>query len=264
MVTGPPTSPRPWLGRLALAVCVAAALAAALRPAARMAYTHELARRGQRINPAPVVATGNPRGPRVLFLGDSRAAAWPALAPDRFRTLNVGVDGETTTQVRHRTAAVLARETPAVVVIQAGINDLKIIGVDAAAAPTLIQECRTNLAVLVLESRAAGAQVILTLIFPAGPVDRRRRLVWSTQIDTAVREVNAALTEQFSATPGVWLMDPEKILRPANRTEDYQDTLHLRPAAYEKLQTALLPLIEQALAARATNGPVSSNTPGDR
>ena len=44
---------------------------------------------------------------------------------------------------------------------------------------------------------------------------------------------------------------------------DYQDTLHLRPAGYAKLQAALVPLLDKSLEPRRL-APLNSNNPAGR
>lgn len=65
--------------------------------------------------------------PLVVFFGDSRAQQWPAPASNRFRFLNRGIGGQTTEQVRGRFDEHVKPLKPRVVIIEAGVNDLKAI-----------------------------------------------------------------------------------------------------------------------------------------
>ena len=80
----------------------------------------------------PNADLGAPSGqsPRVVFLGDSRIAQWQNL-PDVGNTerVNRGVGGETTAQVLLRADRDVTGIGASLVVIQAGINDLKTLGV---------------------------------------------------------------------------------------------------------------------------------------
>ena len=242
-------------------------VAALLILTARYFYGRELAVRLQLNNWSPARHTGSPGGVRVLFLGDSRAEQWPALPADRFQTINAGVGGETTAQVLLRTRRLLAEEHPAVVIIQAGINDLKAIGVLPRSAPTIQAQCLSNLVAMVRECQDQGAGVVVTLIFPPGPVDWQRRLFWSPRIAPAVQEINNALSRQFAPKSGVVILDTVNLLSPPPEggppQEYYEDTLHLRPAAYMNLQAALLPLLDKVLGTRRED-PLNSNNPAGR
>ena len=240
---------------IAAGFCVV--VAALLILTARYFYGRELAVRLQLNMWSPARHTGSPGGVRVLFLGDSRAEQWPALPADRFQTINAGVGGETTAQVLLRTRRLLTEEHPALVVIQAGINDLKAIGVLPRSAPTIQAHCLSNLVAMVRECQDQGAGVVITLIFPPGPVDWERRLFWSPRIAPVVREINTELSLQFAPKSGVVILDTANLLTPQ---EYYQDTLHLRPAAYTNLQAALLPLLDKVLANRRMD-PLNSNSP---
>ena len=230
--------------RRGLVVAVGVVLVTSLVANAALLYASlEFYRREQlvRLFPARVAPSAKARREgrtQVLFLGDSRMEAWPDLPADRFVTVNAGVGGETTAQIRVRAAATLDAVRPELVVLQAGMNDLKTIG----ALPELAREteanCLGNLRALVELCRERGARVVLVPIYPAARPSFVRRLVWSSEIDAARRRVNAALRERFLGAAGIALLD-DSLVNP-NVEGDYQDTLHFRPAAYLKLQAAAL------------------------
>src|SRR5436309_9474915 len=95
---------------LAAALLAAAGLAAGLVWMARLGYARELSVRLHPVGEAFATRSGNTAAPHILFLGDSRAAEWPALPADRFFTINAGVAGETTAQIRWRTEKILSAE----------------------------------------------------------------------------------------------------------------------------------------------------------
>jgi lysophospholipase L1-like esterase len=216
---------------------------------AREWYARELSVRLWAGAPPRLVQAGRPDGLRVLFLGDSRAAAWPNLPADRFFTLHAGAPGETTAQIRLHAEADMRAAKPAVVVFQAGINDLKAIGVFPGSAADIQRVCASNICEIVRICQRHRARVILTLIIPPGKVSLARRLVWSPLIPISVREVNAWLTREFAQTEGVDLLDAGMILRGRSSGEndfsDYLDTLHLAPSGYGKIEPELRRLIEQ-------------------
>jgi lysophospholipase L1-like esterase len=165
------------------------------------------------------------------------------LPKDRFVTVNAGGGGETTAQILLRAAATLDGVRPELVVLQAGVNDLKTIGVLPDQARETEAACLANLSALVELCRERGARVVLVPIFPTSAPSLARRLVWSSEIEAARRRVNAGLRQRFAGAAGVALLD-EQLLR-ADSAADYRDTLHFGPQAYTKLEAATL----QAIAA---------------
>jgi lysophospholipase L1-like esterase len=192
---------------------------------------------------------GLPSGPIapnsiVVFLGDSRAEQWPAPGDSRFHFVNRGIDGQTTEQIRGRLDAHVLPLHPRVVVLQAGINDLKTIGIFPTRRNQTVAACKANLREIVSRCRNAGSSVIATTVFPTGPVPLQRRPYWSPQIDRAVEEVNEDIRSMKSDK--VIVLDAWQILQENGRLRPgyAADTLHLTPPAYESLNQALKPLLD--------------------
>jgi lysophospholipase L1-like esterase len=207
----------------------------------------ELYRREQRVRlhptfPVPAAAARQPQRTQALFLGDSRMHEWPSLPAERFVTVNAGGPGETTAQIVLRATGTLEAVQPELVVLQAGVNDLKAIGALPAQAREIEAQCLMNLRALVEMCRARGARVVLVPILPAARPSLLRLPVWSAEIDAARRRVNAALRELFERAPGVMLLS-DQLLR-ADTPGDYRDTLHFTPQAYIKLEAAALKALE--------------------
>ena len=205
----------------------------------------EFYRREQRVrlhptSKVPASTVGQEPRTAVLFLGDSRMQEWPDLPHDRFATVNAGGGGETTAQILIRTGPTLEATRPEVVVLQAGVNDLKAIGALPDMARQIEAECIANLAAMIELCRARGARVVLVPVLPTAEPSLARRLVWSSEIDAARLRVNAALQERFAGAAGVALLD-ENLLHAGH--DDYRDTLHFTPAAYRKLESATLKAI---------------------
>lgn len=233
---------------LGLLLFISGVMNVALVKAVRFFYARELAVRRQPRSLRAGAHTGNQSGIRVLLLGDSRMAEWPEL-PANYYTINAGAPAETTAQILLGARAVLDSEKPDVVVIQAGINDLKAIGVSPADAVEIKTNCFRNLCELVALARERQAKVILTLILPGGKIPIARRLFWSEEVNRAVIEVNQQLSHLYGGQPGIVILDLRKVLADDNSAtsllDNYRDALHLKPEAYQKLQAALLALLEQ-------------------
>lgn len=197
---------------------------------------------GHRFAKAPSVPTAS--ASIVVLLGDSRAEQWPAPGDSRFHFVNCGIDGQTTEQIRGRLDAQVLPLHPRVVMLQAGINDLKTIGIFPNRRDQIVAACKANIREIVGRCRSAGSTVIVTTVFPTGPVPLQRRPYWSPQIDRAVEEVNDDIRSIRSE--GVIVLDAWQVLQQDGRLKSAYaaDTLHLTPPAYESLNQALRPLLD--------------------
>jgi lysophospholipase L1-like esterase len=186
-----------------------------------------------------------PQGKPVLVLyGDSRALMWGRPDVEGFAVVNRGVGNQTTAQVLLRLDADVAPLRPAVILVEAGVNDLKAIAELPERRAGIVADCEANLRTIVARSRGLGAMVVLASIFSIGDVPVWRSPFWSDDVDAAVREVNAFLPTLagdrvvfFDAHPV--LDDARGKLRPA-----YQyDFLHLDAEGYRALDAKLVPLV---------------------
>jgi len=125
----------------------------------------------------------------VVFLGDSRAEQWvfPTGLPG-FRFINRGIDGQTSAQVLYRFAQDVLPLQSDIIVIQVGINDLRLIPALPDDKAFIIATCKQHLRRMAAKAVAGGAQVILTTIFPVGrpALTQAQHLVWSPAIAHAV------------------------------------------------------------------------------
>ena len=181
----------------------------------------------------------------AVFFGDSRARFWPDPHVDGLRFKNRGISGETTVQIVGRFEAHITRLAPRIVILQAGVNDLKEIPLFPHRRNEIVGDCKANLRHIIARSRELGATVIVTTIFPPGEVPLERRPVWSPDIEKAVEEVNADL--RSLASDRIILLDSWKLLEDKGRLHNGYglDTLHLTSAGYGVLEKEL----EKVLAA---------------
>ncbi|MCI5210251.1 MAG: hypothetical protein D3910_15985 [Candidatus Electrothrix sp. ATG2] len=70
---------------------------------------------------------GKDKAKRIIFFGDSRIAQWPQPELTGYEMLNWGIGGETSSQILHRYDAHVVPLAPNILLIQAGVNDLKTI-----------------------------------------------------------------------------------------------------------------------------------------
>jgi lysophospholipase L1-like esterase len=182
----------------------------------------------------------------VVFFGDSRAASWPAPSNlAQFEFINRGIGSQTLAQALLRFDLHVKPLQPQIVVVQVGVNDLKTIPLFPERKATIVADCQENLRRVVAQSVDLGATVILTTIFPVGPVPLERRPFWSDDVALAVKEVNAYIRSLEGADVVILdaytlLVDNEGVTRSAYRA----DLLHLNAHGYEPLNEELVRLLE--------------------
>jgi lysophospholipase L1-like esterase len=180
----------------------------------------------------------------VVLFGDSRAAEWVPPEVDGVTFVNRGINSQSTAQMLGRYQAQIAALHPDVLVVQAGINDLKILPLVERVAEPAIERCIANLDEIVARARAHGTTVVLTTIFPTGKPPVQRRPVWSDAIPAAVHRVNEHLRAQ--AGDGVHLLDAHALLANGDgrlRRGLARDFVHLNGSGYAVLNAALVELL---------------------
>lgn len=238
------------INRLISVVCAvtagaALALSVMLVLLARRQYGETLAAKVWPAGESAAVTAGTTvSGPRtVLLLGDSRIADWGLPQIEGCRVLNAGMPGITSAQLALRCREILEQTRPQMVLIQVGINDLKLLGVRADLREAVSSGCVSNILAVVRECRRIGARVVVTPVWPAGAVTLARRFVWSDAVDPAVAETNARLQRLLANEEGVRVADLFAELARGLSTEQrsrlYRDTLHLNPETYARLSALL-------------------------
>ena len=180
----------------------------------------------------------------MLVYGDSLSAAygmpaergWVALLGEQLKkehadysVANASISGETSAGGRARIIKVLAREKPAIVILELGGND-GLRGLPAAAM-------QKNLAMIIEQSQKAGAQVLLVgMRLPPNYGDAYNRAFEKVYADLA-REYKAALLPYLFEGFGekFELFQPDRI----HPTEAAQ------PAVLRNVTRALAPLLKK-------------------
>ncbi len=197
--------------------------------------------------PTPVESSPEASLPVAVMYGDSRAQDWPTGAVvSGYRIVNRGIGAQTTAQVLGRFDAHVVTERPSVVIIQVGINDLKAIPLFPSEEEGIVANCEMNIQEIVDKSRAIGARVVLSTVFPVGRVPIERLPVWSDRIPASVLEVNEFIGSL--AGPDIVVLDGWTILANEQgqmRPEYSLDTLHVNALGYEALNTELEAVLEQ-------------------
>ena len=177
-----------------------------------------------------------PSGPIMVLYGDSRAAEWPAPAEPDFTYINRGIASQTTAQLVGRFREHVLDLDPDILLLQAGINDLKTISLFPEKMNSIINAAFENIETLIWMSRDQDTCVILTTVFPVGSVPLYRRPFWSGDVEIARRTLNDKLPAL--ASDHVKILDFDDILQAplGNRVRPYyRDMLHLTSAAYARI-----------------------------
>lgn len=231
-----------WLKWLGLALAILLTVMIGMVWAMRERYEHRLR---QQIWPATApkaaVLVGPSAGSRstVLLLGDSRVAQWGLPLLPGWRVVNAGTGGLTTGQIRLQTSRLLEEFHPDTIVVEAGINDLKYLGLRPALASQIVALAASNIAVITRECAGRHCKVIVLETWPAGSPGLARRLVWSAAVPDSVNRLNARLRLLNSPEQGVRVVD---LLGAAGLKPEaglYRNTLHFKPEVYQRLTPAL-------------------------
>lgn len=180
----------------------------------------------------------------VWLIGDSRMARWnkEMLASLNASVLNLGIEGQTTSQVLIRLRDYLKADSPQWLILEAGINDLKIIGVKRELAPRIITGCIDNIISIIKLCNENNVRVILINILPTGNIEFARRFIWNSAVDSSIVHVNSTLRE-FCITNNIAFFNTYPILCDNNKRirKQYQDGfLHINEEAYMILTNNLI------------------------
>lgn len=187
--------------------------------------------------------------PAVLFLGDSRAAQWEPLPVwEGYEIFNLGCSGATSADLLEQVLRMRYPTDTRLAVIQAGINDLKVIGICPERKEEILTSCKNNLQEAVRILRKRGIAVLLLPVFPPGKLGWSRRFFWSSEADDAIQQLNEELMDSIKME-GAVVLDCMDLLAENGRLKSHyvQDELHWNRAAYETLNGALEPIAVQLL-----------------
>ena len=191
----------------------------------------------------------------VVFFGDSRAAMWSAPTPLKgFSFVNRGISNQTSGQILGRYDQHIVPLRPNIIIVQVGINDLKTIPLFPEQKAAIISDCKSNIQQIVRRSVNSGATVILTTIFPIGPVPLARQPFWSPEIAQAVSDVNTYLYSLKAKN--VVILDTYSLLEQKGqvRSNYVFDTLHINEKGYTVLNQELTKVLSTWLTDKSLNG----------
>lgn len=207
---------------------------------------------------ADVVRRGGSDGaarPGLDIWGDSRAEMWDVgpLA-SAWNVRKHGIGGSTSAQLRLQIASSPAPRS-AVALVQIGINDLHPLGALPAYRARVLAQLRDSLAAVRSVLLERSDVVVLSTVFPPGPVPWSRRASWDPEVMKEIDQVNEVIRASADGKR-VLLLDAHAVLRDADGTlaPEYVDRdffLHVNARAYARLNAALSQVLAQAARPRS-------------
>lgn len=177
---------------------------------------------------------------RVVLFGDSRIQMWGEIPHiDGFEFINRGVGAQTTGQAKLRVENDILDINADAVVIQLGINDLKIIAFRPDKRDKIIQTAQNNLQSMIDTLLAHDIDVYLMTVIPASFPQGGWVFLWSDDVDASVVSINNWI--KTLDEDGVFILDPTMKLTNGLKTykEFSLDTLHLNKVGYDILNNML-------------------------
>ena len=184
-------------------------------------------------------------GKRVVFMGNSITAGWVSTHPDFFRTngyIGRGIGGQTSYQFLVRFREDVIRLKPAVVVINAGTND-----VAENTGPYNEEYTFGNIVSMVELAKANHIKVILTSVLPAAYFKWRPEV---PNVPAKIEALNARL-KAYAAENKITYVDyysqmvhgEDKALNPAYT----KDGVHPTAEGYDVMETLFKKAIDKKL-----------------
>lgn len=172
----------------------------------------------------------------VLLYGDSRISHWkPQLSIANHEIIKRGIGGQTTKQLSLRLYEDVLSHSPNIVVLQAGINDLKAIGVFPELRQDIVNHSKENLLDIVTRINNNNIHAIVLTIIPTGKPPLIRKLFWRNQINQAIDEVNSFLKN--IRLENVHILDSSRLLGSGGFIDKsfQKNMLHLNELGYNQL-----------------------------
>jgi len=193
------------------------------------------------INAAPVNAEAGP-GPTLLVMGDSLSAAygiereegWVSLLAERLEgdanVINASISGETTSGGLQRFSDVLGQRQPDIVLLELGGND------GLRGLPP--NQMQANLAGMIEQSQAAGAQVLLLGIDIPPNYGQAYR--------DAFTGVFHSLAEEYNVSLVPFLLEDIALNDALMQSDGIHPTADAQPIILDNVWPELAPLMESA------------------
>ena len=180
----------------------------------------------------------------IWMIGDSRVAKWnmSLLSPLDASIVNLGIEGQSTAQILNRVKNYLKIGNPQWIILEAGINDLKIIGLKEESADQIVENCLENIYEIIDLCLINEIRIIVINIIPPGNMELLRRLVWNSAASESIDEANRKLKE-YCLGKNVFFLDTYPILCTDDLKvkEQYQNGfLHINESGYKVMSKRII------------------------
>ena len=192
-------------------------------------------------HPQTVELLGNDNG-KIVFLGDSRVSQWSQY--DAFSARYIGYPGASSHQIASQFDIGLLGKSTSVIIIQAGVNDLRLAGMAPERVQELVADSYGSLQELVTLLATHVDQVVLLTVFPTSEPSFMRSVVWGKEVQQGVDLLNDSLRNAVWPA-NVQVVDCDVALLPLGVVA-FVDTLHLTESGYDALNALLEPLVVTA------------------
>ena len=184
-----------------------------------------------------------------LFLGDSRIFQWEipdSIIPSN-RRLNIGIEGQTSSQVLQRAKDYFANNHSDYVIIQVGINDLKLIGYYPERDKYIVSLTTKNIKELLETCTKHHSIPLFITIIPPGTVELKRVLFWNKKINNAVKQVNEVILS-YCKEERIRVLNASELLSGDGFviSKEYErGCFHLNEKGYKMLNSELVKIIKE-------------------
>ncbi len=184
----------------------------------------------------------------IWMIGDSRIARWDTeLLETGLQIANLGMEGQTSTQILYRFKNDLGIDTPDIAILEVGINDLKVIGLDTELVEPVTENLYKNIEEISDLCKGHNVTLIIINVFPVGKIELTRRPMWNSAVNEAIRSFNETL-KGYCDDQTIFYFDAFGLLSGEDervKKEFRDDFLHINKNGYEALSVKLTKMINK-------------------
>ena len=172
----------------------------------------------------------------VVIIGDSHARNWDY---NNGQVLNLGIPGQTSVQISHRSLAYRDSLKGKLLIIIGGGNDIKSLSTNPGRKDEIVRNCLAALESTVNNHLPSFESIVLVTVPPVFRMPWKYRILHSPIIDEAHKQINNGI-RLLAKRKNIILLDAYAILEPQMGSEDFSpDGIHLNKQAYENLKGEL-------------------------
>lgn len=175
----------------------------------------------------------------IVILGDSLGAGWKFSG--NYSTLNLGIGGQTTSQVKYRSDLIEGKIKGDILIIIAGGNDIKCIPTNYHRKDQILDQAAYNIKEIVRNHQNDFNSIVLVTIPPMFRIPFYLKHLKRTKIFSAsIIELNDKI-RNLAAEMDVELLDAFTILSEKKNDENLTtDGAHLNKRAYQYLEKEII------------------------